>query len=196
MKATGRDLVKLRRPLLGALASIVLAGGLIVWSNDKLRGAQLEHDGEQARRKLVEQRLQQADGEARDLSSRAGIFRRLQESGVIGEESRLEWVEMLQAIRRDLHLPDLHYEFSGQTPLDNANRSGHAYFSSRLQLQLRQVHEEDLLKVLTRIEREARALVLLHSCHLGRSPGTEEFSLLQAECEMSWITIQLARASK
>lgn len=192
MTFTGRDLVKLQWPLLGALALTVLAAVPAWWSRNDIASAQRQHDEAVASKQRVEQRLRQVRTEEQELKERAQIFQRLQQSGIAGAERRLEWTELLRDLQQQLRIPGLNYEFGVRKPLDNES-GAYAYFASPMRMQLRLVHEEDLLRFLDRLQREAKALVLIRSCTLAplaeRAVGSNDLAQLGAECELRWVTV-------
>lgn len=194
MKFTGRDFVKIRIPLLGALL-LSAAGGLIAWwSAGEADRAQRERDAAAAHKNQLEQRLRQARTEEQELKAQTQTFLAWQAAGITGEEKRLEWTEALRNIQHNLHLPGMTYEFGIQTPLENVSGAAYAWFGSPLRLQLGLLHEGDLLRTLSAIEREAPALVLTRSCKLARlaSDETTGPALLKADCEMQWLTARRA----
>ena len=69
-----------------------------------------------------------------------------------------------------------------------------------MRLQLRLLHEEDLLNVLARIQKNAKALVIVRSCKLAplsrQADGREAMAQLGAECEMQWLTVRQANDRK
>jgi hypothetical protein len=195
MKFTGRDFAKIRFPLLGTLL-LSAAGGLIAWwSADEANVVRRERDAAAAHSSQLEQRLRQARTEEQEIKARTQTFQQWQSAGIAGEEKRLEWTEALRNIQHDLRLPGMSYEFGAQTPLENVGGVAYIWFASPLRLQLRLLHEEDLLRTLSAIEREVPALVLARSCKLARSAGDETAATgvqLAAECQMQWLTTRRA----
>jgi hypothetical protein len=200
MNFTGRDLIKLRLPLLGTLAMLAVVCVLGWWSAGEAGKAAQERDSAASRRNQIEQRLRQARTEEQDLKQRAGIFQALQSTGVAGEEKRLDWTEMLRAIQQELHIPGMTYELGAQIPLENVDGVAYAHFVSPMRLQLRLLHEEDLLNFLNRVEQQAKALVLVRSCKLSRlppAPGEQSLmAQLNADCELQWITLRRSTGKK
>ncbi|MDR0775688.1 MAG: hypothetical protein LBE81_03495 [Azonexus sp.] len=191
MTLTRRDLDKLLWPLLGGLALLLLAAGSAWWSYGDWQGAQRERDAAATRKQRIEQHLGQARGEEQELKERARLFQELQQSGIAGPERRLEWIELLRDLQHRLRIPGLNYEFGPRQPLYQ-NGSDFVYFASPVRLQLRLVHEEDLLRILASLQSEAKALVLIRQCTLApldnRGAGND-LAQLSAECELSWVTI-------
>lgn len=200
MKLTGRDLPKLWLPLLAALAMFIVAG-LLVWGSQLDAGkAEQERSVATAAKNQIEQRLRQVRTEEQEIRERTQLLQQLQNSGITGEEKRLDWMEMLRETQRELRIPGMSYEFGAQTSLDKGEDATYTWFSSPLVLKLRLLHEEDLLNFLARVEKNARALVIVRSCKLAPLPGQansrEVMAQLSAECDMQWLTARPASGKK
>jgi hypothetical protein len=197
MKLTSRDLPKLWLPLLAAVAMTIVAGLLAWGSHLEARKAEHERNAATTAKNQIEQRLRQVRTEEQEIRERTQLLQQLQKSGITGEEKRLDWMEMLRDTQRELRLPGMNYEFGAQASLDSGND---AWFSSPMRLQLRLLHEEDLLNFLTRVRTNAKALVIVRSCKLAPLPrqvdGREALAQLGAECEMQWLTVRQANEKK
>ena len=197
MKLERKDFVQLRAPLGWALAMLVLAAGIGLYTHHELRQAtQARQTAEQARQQ-IEQRLRQVRTEEEDIKSRTQAFLTLQQAGITGEERRLEWTEQLRALQQELRIPGMSYEFGAQSALDKTEGAPFAWFASPMQLKLRLLHEEDLLRFLGRLQREARAMIVIRACRVapvvGNSLPGEAVALLTAECDLQWITLRQAK---
>jgi hypothetical protein len=119
---------------------------------------------------------------------------------VIGEEQRLEWVELLDEIRDRRKLIEIHYEFSPQRALDgdDARTESFGLHASAMKLQARLLHEEDLTRLLDDLRRQARALIQIKRCDVSRPPRTDTDSLqyLRADCLIDWMTLREIRESQ
>ncbi|MDR1996298.1 hypothetical protein [Azonexus sp.] len=191
MNLTRRDLNKLLWSLLGTLALLLLAAGPAWWSYNDLQAAQRERDAAAARNQGIGQHLGQARAEEQELKERARLFQRLQQSGIAGPERRLEWIELLRDLQYRLRIPGLNYEFGTRQPLYQ-NGSDYVYFASPMRMQLRLVHEEDLLRILASLQNEAKALVLIRQCTLvplNDRNANGDLAQLSAECDLRWVTI-------
>lgn len=192
MKLTQRDFQKLLVPIAATLALFGAAGTMAWWTQDDARQAGIERNRAAEAKSGIEMRLRQFHSEELDLKERSQLLRRLQDSGVLGEERRLDWMEQLRNTQRDLGIPSLKYEFSPQVPLNKNAPAGYTWFNSPLRLQLRLLHEGDLLNILSQIQEEAKALVIVRSCKLVPLPASAErremTARLGADCELDWLT--------
>ena len=192
MKLTQRDFRTLLPPLAATLVLFLAAGFLAWWSHSNAHEAGLERDRAADGKNRIETRLRQFHSEEVDIKERGVILRRLQDSGILGEERRLDWLEQVRNTQHALRLPGLRYEFAAQAPINRTTPSGYAWFNSPLHLQMKLLHEGDLLNALDRIQQEARALVIVRSCQLmppaNAGERREAYMPLNADCHMDWLT--------
>ena len=187
-----RDFAKLRWPLLAALAMIAAAVAVAWWSDLVGHKARLERDAAAQAKAQVEQRLRQVRTEEQDIKTRTQQFLDLEHAGITGPEKRLDWTEQLRDLQHQLRLPAMSYELGPQVALESVSGNAYAFYSSPLNIQLRLLHEEDLLNFLNRLQREAKAMVLVRSCRVSRLPpaGGNDATQLGAECTMELVTLQ------
>jgi type II secretory pathway pseudopilin PulG len=192
MMLTGRDIPKLIGPLLAALVMSVIAGLLVWGSQIDADKAEQERNAATAARNQIEQRLRQVRTEEQDIKERTQLLQQLQNTGITGEEKRLDWMELLRDVQRELRIPGMSYEFGIQTPLDKGGDANYAWYASPLRVQLRLLHEEDLLNFLAALQKNAKAQVIVRHCTLSPLPAQadarQSLAKLAAECEMQWLT--------
>jgi len=198
MKFERRDLTKLQWYALLALVAIAIAVAAGFWSNVGAGKARVERDAAAVRKAQTEQRLSQVRTEEQEIKERTQQFQQMEQAGVTGPEKRLDWTELLRELQRQLRLPGMTYEFGPQLPLETGPAAGYAYHSSQLKIQLRLLHEEDLLNFIARLQREAKAMVLVRNCKLSRLPpgNSADGAQLLAECGMEWVTLRRASGAK
>lgn len=198
MRLTTRDIGKLQWPLIGTLLMGCLAILPAWWSNAHVVRAEAERNAAEQRKTTAEQRLRQVRTEEQELRERAARYLQMQRAGVTGREQRLEWTELIERLRQELGLPGVRYEFGIRKPLDQGGSPEYDYFASPMRMQMRLVHEEDLLHFLRRLQTEAPALVMVSSCTLKPLPaatGSPDIASLGAECDLRWITAQAANST-
>jgi hypothetical protein len=198
MKLESRDLKRTRWVALLAVILIALAIAAGLWTSAGARKAQSERDAAAARNAEVERRLARVRTEEQEIKARTQQFQQMEQAGIIGQEKRLDWTELLRDLQHQLRLPGISYEFGPQVPLETTTDTGYAYHSSPLKIQLRLLHEEDLLNFINRLQREAKAMILVRGCKLIRSPAANSAggAQLNAECTMEWITLRRATGVK
>jgi len=198
MKLSTADLAKLQMSLLAALLMAAIGAGVVFFSMNQSKAAKLARSAAQAERNDFAGKLDRVRSEEREIRQKSAVFATLQKRGVIGEEQRLEWVELLKDIRDQRRLIDLQYEFAPQRSLEmapaGAPASGYAFYASSMKMQVRLLHEEDLTRLLGDLRQRAAALIQVKSCNVSRVPhGTAESGItaqLQAECQIDWITLR------
>ncbi|MBL0354262.1 MAG: hypothetical protein WAS49_12585 [Candidatus Dechloromonas phosphoritropha] len=200
MKLTARDSSKIAwiALLVALLIGLAIAAGL--WSTGDTGKARAERDAAAARKLEIEKRLGRVRTEEQEIKARTQQFQQMELAGMIGQEKRLEWTELLRDLQRRLRLPGMNYEFGPQVPLESVAGADYAYHSSQLKIQLRVLHEEDLLNFVGQLQKEAKALVVLRGCKLSRLPGANpaarDAAQLIGECTMEWITLRRASGTK
>ena len=188
------DLKKLQISLLVCLLMIVMGAAVVFFANGATRSAQHERVTAQAQRNDYVGKLQRVSSEESEIKEKSALFQRLQKRGIIGEEQRLEWVELLKDIRDKRRLIDLVYEIEPQRPLDVAPGAGFTFNVSPMKVQLKLLHEEDLTRFLGDLNEQARALIQVRYCKVTRQPqgqaGTSGQANLLAECRIDWVTLR------
>ena len=137
MKFLPGDLKKLQISLFACLLMIVMGAAGVFLANDATRSAQRERVTAQAQRNDYVGKLQRVSSEEREIKEKSALFQKLQQRGIIGEEQRLEWVELLKDIRDKRRLIDLAYEIEPQRPLDAAPGAGITFNVSPMMVQLK-----------------------------------------------------------
>lgn len=189
----------LRWPLL-QLALALLIGtalGMVSWhflQASERQAAAAEQAAERLRSEAA--RLQ---SEEQDMRTKITQYRAIDARGIIGNERRLDWVELMRSIQRERKLIGLEYEIQPRQPLSGntpgGNGTGYIFMKSIMRVQIPLLHEEDLLHFLDDVQSNAAAFTRLRSCKLQRNPVTAAQEApglrahLNAECQIDWITL-------
>ncbi|MDR3220993.1 MAG: hypothetical protein LBU46_03140 [Candidatus Accumulibacter sp.] len=194
MKFGTRDLPRLWASLLALALMFAVGGGVIAVSRDKISGARMAFSAARAERNEIDGKLRQIRGEENEIRQKAAVFNRLRARGVAGEEQRLEWVELLKEIRERHRLIEIGYEFTPRHALDDAPAGSLGLYASTMKLQVRLLHEQDLIRLLDDLRQKAPALIQVKRCDVTRRTGVDNASqgLLQADCLIDWITLHEA----
>lgn len=195
MKLRPADFRKIRNSTVAAVLMAVVGATSLYFTSDAKKNAQLAQKNSARQRAELDTKLKQVRDEESEIKEKSIIFGKLRERGVIGDEQRLEWVELLKSIRDKHQLLELEYEISPQHPLEGASTNDFAYYASTMKLQLKLLHEEDLLRLLGDLRNQAKALIAVKSCNVSRlAPTPEERATshanLAATCEIDWITLR------
>ena len=194
MNITPKDWRKLGLSLALCLGFCLAGATLVLLSLDRHKQARAQQASAQTQRNQALGKLKQVSEEESEIKLKSALYSNLAARGMVGEEQRLEWVELLRSIKDNRRLLDIQYEFAPQQPLGNSPGAW-GFYASTMKLQLQLLHEEDLLNVLADLRNTAKALVLVRSCEVSRQPRmvAEPTALhpnLQAQCTLDWVTLR------
>ena len=155
------------------------------------------------------QQLDALDQQRLELASRlqaraqfAARFAELGAAGIVGEEQRLQWAQVLRDSATVLRLPYLRYSAAPQRPFDApylAPGVAAPVMATDMELQVGLVHEEDLLRLISRLRHEAPGLLSVTGCTLerpgGALPPQPDKANITGTCQLRWFSIPLASAA-
>ena len=193
MKLATSDLPKLQWSILAIVLMMAVGAALIFFAFSATEVAKRDRAIAQAERNEFDGKLKQVRNEEDEIKQKSAVFKALQTRGMIGEEQRLEWVELIKDIRDTRRLIDLQYEIAPQRRLDADTTKGFAFYSSAMRMQLKLLHEEDLTRLLDDLRNRAKALIQVKRCDVARLPyntGSSQTAQLQADCQIDWITLR------
>jgi len=194
MKLTPSDWRKLQLNLVAFLVLALAGGALVFYAQEKRQKSTIHLAMATAQKQQAESKLKQVKDEESEIKLKATLFGNLLERGIVGEEQRLDWVELLRDIRNNRRIIDIEYEFSPQQAMPGTQGNWNFYVST-MQLQMQLLHEEDLLNVLADLRNTAKAQVLVRACETIRLPRGGDVVLgikpnLQARCTLDWVTVR------
>ena len=201
MKFTPEELRQLGLPALIAVVLLAAGGGLIWGADATLHAASQQAAAAQAERRQATERLARISEEEREVIEKLGVYKRLKQLNILGEERRLEWADAITRIRTQRELLDLSYRVDRQRLLASApgKPANVDFFASTMRVQLALLHEEDLLRFLGDLRDSGNAYYAVRRCSLTRTgqppAGVQISPRLRGECEIDLITI-IDRAAK
>jgi hypothetical protein len=189
------DFRRIQGSLLVMVLAIAVGASSVLFSLQQTKATRLANSAATAEHKEFEGKLRQVRNEESEIKEKSALFSNLQARGVIGEEQRLDWVELLKDIRDKRRLIDLQFEISPQRALDTAPANTLSFHASTMKLQLKLLHEEDLTRLLEDLRSQAKALIQVKSCNVSRLPRAvadrnANPAQLQADCQIDWVTIR------
>ena len=202
MKLSPADFPNLRLSLLAALVMMLAGAGAGYAAFHWAQASQRDRTAAQAERNEIDGKLRRVSSEQSEIKEKSERFNALQARGVIGEEQRLEWVELLKDIRDRQRLLDLQYEFAPQREIhanpgaksDGKPDGSFGFFASTMRVQIKLLHEEDLTRFLAELRQQARALIQIKRCNVSRLPQAANESNLSAQlladCQIDWVTVR------
>ena len=158
--------------------------------------ASRDYDREKDRLEAVRSRYRTIDEQKRQIETWLPAYRSLESVGVIGEERRLEWIEILRAAAARVGLPSLRYRIEPRAAYEaepGLDTGDHGAFSTVVRIEAGLVHEGDLERMLRELAAADAGLFHIERCGVRRSgpeflmrPGAIN---LNAECDLRWITL-------
>ena len=133
------------------------------------------------------------------LDQYRNLYSDYKESGLVGKERRLSWIESLESTNQVLKLPVLTYSLLPQEKfirpglrVDNDVEMN----SSPMELSMGLLHEEDLLAVLEGLRLSIKNLFTVESCSLTRNSSigaslNTKGTNLTSKCTIRWVTIDV-----
>ncbi len=197
MKVPGGTLKPLYGPLLIALVLAAVGVGTVVVARQYLDQASIQHKSALAARQEIQGRLSRATEEEREIREKLVDYRTLLARGVIGDERRLDWVEIIGQIKNDHKLLEIKYRIEPQRALDLPGLTPNSeieFRASALKVDMQLLHEGDLLVFIDGLRSKLKAHVLVRSCSIQRLPrSSQERGIaprLRAECVIDLVTIR------
>lgn len=172
------------------LLLLSLLGGAAVYVSLGMHAAATKADKQAiSKRAEIQGKLANAQNEEQELREKFARYQTIEARGYIGGEKRLDWVEQIRKIKTNRKLIDIQYELDPQKLLEN-NTSGYDFMVSNMRLQMRLLHEEDLLNFLTDLRENIRALTSVKGCNVVRQTQPGNAAQLFADCSIDWITLR------
>ncbi|MFN7087127.1 MAG: hypothetical protein ACK4N4_10955 [Burkholderiales bacterium] len=200
MNAT--DIKALRTPLLVLACVVSVAIGAVYYSHVLLGQSQQQLRSQTLRLNDARSRLQRSGDEKEIIVNYLGRYQRLMQLGFVGNEQRINWLDGLRLANQRTDLFGIEYQIGVQQPYHHAteaNPASLALLQSSMKLRFRLLHEEDLMRFFNHLSQLEVGIFSLNECDLQRinTDGAIRFQPnLQAECELSWITVKTADAAE
>ena len=199
MNFTRDDLKRLRVPLSAAIVLLLLSAGSLIASGYYLDEARTARDATRLTRVAAQERVLRVAEEEREIRDDLVYYDQMRQRGVVGEQSRLDWIESIARIKNDRKLFEIRYNFDAQRPLDYPGlvpTSSADFVVSRLRLDMLLLHEGDFLNFLADLQAGIKAHVSVRSCIVARvergaTPGATTLQpRLRAECQVDLISVR------
>ncbi len=180
------------------LAMVAVASFLLVWLSGGFRDKRAGSLDEAARElRAAEHGYREAVRAAHAVHTHHGSYRKLAQTGFIGEEQRLLWIESLRDAAIDEQIFNLQFRLGQQEPfrgdLGNPGTTLGLY-ASAMNLQLKLAHEGELLRFLNGVENRGHGLFDISRCTLTPTfpptgPANDAPNVF-ADCELLWYTVR------
>lgn len=180
-------------------ASLIISGAAAFGAYYFEKQMLLEYNRANAAFQSISSRYLAVDEEEKLIRSHLPDFVKLYNSGIIGDEQRLNWIEVLRAAGEEINLPSLNYQIESQQPYTPAfplNQGKYRLYTSKMLLNMQLLHEGDLFRILDKLDTEAKGSYSISSCTFGQTAtqitDDPDASNISARCEVLWFTIKLA----
>ncbi|WP_417068241.1 hypothetical protein [Niveibacterium terrae] len=170
-----------------SLAALLAASGTAaaLWSQARRDQAQSALDQASASRQKIDARLQAVQDEKTALLRAQSRIAELGRRAALGAGTRPEWAQQLARIQRKLNLAEFAGEFAPPS-----RQSAPALCATPLKIKTRLRHEGEFLRLIAALQ--TGAIVLPRRCTLQRQTG--QTPNITAECDLDWLTLDLAPA--
>jgi hypothetical protein len=198
MNITRDDLKRLRVPLGVAIVLLALGAACLIASGYYLDAARTARDTTRLSRVAAQERVSRVAEEERGIREDLVYYEQMRQRGIVGEQTRLDWIESITRIKNERKLFEIRYNFDAQKPLDYPGlvaTSGAEFMVSRLKLEMLLLHEGDLLNFLADLQAGIKAHVSVRNCTVARiervAPGAVTLlPHLRAECQVDLISLR------
>ena len=188
------ELKALRFPLLVLATVLACAAGAIYYTHLLRQQAQNGLVRQTAQLREAQSRMQLSGDEKIIIEKYVGGYRQLQQSGFIGDEQRINWLDALRKSNERADLFGVNYEIGVQQDYPYAaelDRGKMALHQSIMRTDLRVLHELDLLQFFEALRAQNTGLFHLDQCLLRRtdvSGAIRNQPNVTATCRLAWIT--------
>jgi energy-converting hydrogenase Eha subunit C len=199
MNITRDDLERLRMPLAVTIVLLALGAACVIASGYYLDEARAAQDTTRLSRVAAQERVSRVAEEERGIREDLVYYEQMRQRGIVGEQTRLDWIESITRIKNERKLFEIKYNFDAQRPLDYPGlvaTSGADFMVSRLKLEMLLLHEGDLLNFLADLQTGIKAHVSVRNCTVtrierGAAPGTTALQpRLRAECQVDLVSLR------
>lgn len=153
---------------------------------------------QQARLAAVRAKYQGVDEAKQIIASYLPQYEAMWNTGIIGPENRLNWIETLRDAAARIKLPSLSYSIASRTkhvPDFPFEKKGFQIYASNMTLNIGLLHEGDLPVLLQELNDSAKGLFSVTDCSVARvapqfhrDPARKN---LNAVCGLMWFTLDV-----
>lgn len=198
MQLTAKDLGAMKMPMLALAIALTASFAMVAFSSTYLSRSENQYRDQSTALRDARIRYQRSGQERETVTHYLQAYRHLEKTGFVGTEQRLNWVESLREANAKAGLFGVDYQLTAQEPFPYVakdNPVGDRVKHSRMRLSFGVLHEGDLIRLLRALSAQQPGLFALNSCSLDRAgrqgaPVPRQANLT-AECELSWLTIDL-----
>jgi hypothetical protein len=191
---SAEELKALRGPLILLVAVLVLAAGAIYYTHQLGQQARTTLAKQQSLLRDAQARMRRSGDEEAIITQYVDKYRQLQQSGFIGDEQRIDWLNALRTANERVDLFGVNYAIDAQQPYTYAAEFNPGQITLRqsvMKLEFRLLHELDLLRFFDALRAQNNGLFQLDQCSMRRIETTAAIRYqpnIAANCQLTWIT--------
>ncbi len=189
----------LQSSILTFFVCLILSGALLAGSFLFRDNMKTEFNQYQNHFRDVSQKYLSVDGDEKIIKEHYPRFIEYYNRGIIGSEKRLNWIETLQSIGKGINLPAMRYQIESRKPYlpdYKLDTGSYNLFATSMNLNLGLLHEIDLAKLISELNKDASGLFNIKRCRFNRTNKSiqidPEKSNISANCELQWYSLNLA----
>jgi hypothetical protein len=184
-----------------ALHFLIAAIALVLFSLALFAHKQAQQTLTEAKNSYAQQQATNQDAEqsAALLNEYLGVYRQLQEQGVIAQPQRLQWLEALKESVIQHTIPALNFILSRSETATETNtvykHESIAIKVTPLKLELTLLHESDFYRLLNALQVQAKGLFSADKCSITRMDTGNEYSErritadFNGRCDLLWYSL-------
>lgn len=198
MKLDLSDLTLTRWSVVAISASVLFSGMFLYGSGEY--ATQTLNDKQFAQTQLNSARgqLLAANEDRKSMAAYADEYTAISAGGIIGEGSRMDWLEGLEKLRQQHLVQSFRYTIAPQRPYPPVQPINSGVFDiqySEMKLEFELLHEGQLLNFFSALRSQIKGRYQLQGCTLRRSAINSNQTGLTAECRGGWITLKNRNAT-
>ncbi|VAW73450.1 hypothetical protein MNBD_GAMMA10-1495 [hydrothermal vent metagenome] len=199
-------LKNIKKEIVLFLLAILISTSALVISQTIWKTAQETQRSAQSDLKYARERYHTALDRQRLLLMFEKKYNTLIKIGIVGEENRLNWVNIIETATARFKIPYLKYRIEKRRQISsshlNAQYPGITLFKSPMTFDMQLLHEGDLYIIINHLDKTAKGLFDIQSCTISRNHISSS-SLLDsitdknftALCKFNWYTINKTQVS-
>ena len=197
MSLTQQDWRKLRYPIIGLGAALILVGLLVSFADQYRAKNETALQTQQNLLNQARQKFQSSGVEKEMIMQYLPAYNNMLASGFIGEERRIEWIETLRNTHAKHKLFSIDYSIGLQEsykPSFMPNLGNFRLNRSIMSLKLDMLHEGDMLAIIDGLHEQTTPFIV-RDCEIKRPIGAlinvkNIAANMQANCEIDWLTLR------
>jgi len=202
MKIAREDFKHLRLPLIAATVMIAMGLACVMVSETWLIDARKAREVAKNSSLEAQKRVDQVAEEEREIKENMLWYARMTSRGMIELENRLDLIDSIAKIKTARKLFEIRYNIDAQRPLGYPGISPAGAMDlvgSRMKLEMRLLHEEDLLKFLFDLKSAALSHVSVRHCILDRIERGPTQALaavprLTSSCDIDLVVVKQVKS--